>query len=158
MLPKLIWVVLVIAAIGYFSADSLVTTIVRNTKAEAVQERLASSAANLAMELGRIPANEVQAWVLDAAGRTGARVSLIDANGKIIADSEAGVPGVADLSNAREVRDALAGRSAAWFAAGEPGGADMAYAAVPLRAFQSRARERAVEPPSALQSHARESR
>jgi two-component system phosphate regulon sensor histidine kinase PhoR len=148
MHPKLIWIVLVIAVVGYFSADSLVTSMVRNAKADAIEERLASTAANLAMELGRIPTNEVQSWVVDAAGRTGARVSLIDANGKVIADSEAGVAGIPDLSNARDVRAALAGRSAAWFAAEEPGG-DMAYAAVPLRPLQSRARERAVEPPSA---------
>src|SRR5207247_1704745 len=55
---------------------------------EAVRQKLEVSSRILAAELASLPSQRLEAWSNDAGRRAGARVTLIDPSGKVLADSE----------------------------------------------------------------------
>jgi two-component system phosphate regulon sensor histidine kinase PhoR len=78
---------------------------------DGVAERLEAQARLLAPELRALPAGAVAAWAREAGRRAAARVTVVEANGRVLGDSDYDPATMENHAGHHEIREALAGRT-----------------------------------------------
>ncbi|HXG14892.1 MAG TPA: HAMP domain-containing protein, partial [Calidithermus sp.] len=127
-------------AVALLSGGLYLETALRGFAVEALEARLATAARLLRDQAGEGLASAaagaaVHEFVLRAAEATGARVTLIAADGRVVADSAvtpADLPGVENHADRPEVRAALGGEVGRDVRRSETVGDELLYVAVPV--------------------------
>jgi two-component system phosphate regulon sensor histidine kinase PhoR len=99
---------------------------------ENVEQRLEAQARLLAPEAATIPRDQLENWVRKAGARAGARVTLIDFQGVVLADSEHDPETMENHANRPEVREALHSGRGASTRHSQTLDRDLCYVAIPL--------------------------
>jgi two-component system phosphate regulon sensor histidine kinase PhoR len=106
---KLLISALLLIAIALVPLDFYLTRYIDRRERELMEERLAGDARILAGELARSGA-WLEAWARDAAHRARARVTVIDRDGVVLADSERPAREMENHGHRPEVQEAYSGR------------------------------------------------
>lgn len=99
---------------------------------ESVQTRLSSQARLLSAECAAIPATQLQPWVLEAGRRAQARITIINPQGAVLADSEHDPETMENHANRPEIREAYQGRTGSVIRHSATLDRDLCYVAIPL--------------------------
>jgi len=100
----------VLIALTLFALDFYLTRYTAQREIEAVQHRLLAQARILAGELPAAPRDRREDWARDAGARAQARITVIDAQGTVLADSQHDPKSMENHAGRPEVREAAAGR------------------------------------------------
>ncbi len=98
-----------------------------------VEQRLAAQARILAGEAAAAPLPQLESWAREAGRRASARVTLIDAGGRVLADSHHGPESMENHAGRPEVRAALEGRQGSAVRHSATLERDLSYVAVPMQ-------------------------
>ena len=97
-----------------------------------VEQRLAAQARILAGELKTAPSGSLEPWALDAGNRARTRVTIIDATGIVLADSQHDPETMENHSQRPEIRQAYEGLVGASIRHSATLNRDLCYVAIPL--------------------------
>jgi two-component system, OmpR family, phosphate regulon sensor histidine kinase PhoR len=107
---KLLATSILLIAVTLASADFLLTRYTAERERALVQQRMAQSVRFIGPALISNPPPNLQKWAEDTDAKLDCRVTLIDANGVVLADSRHEPGSMENHATRPEVRDALAGR------------------------------------------------
>jgi two-component system phosphate regulon sensor histidine kinase PhoR len=113
--------------------DSYLTRYAAQRHLEEVRQRLAIEAQILAGELESVAPSEREAWARRAGPRAKARITIIDAKGVVLADSEQDPETMENHAQRPEIREAYEGRTGVSIRHSATLGRDLCYLALPLR-------------------------
>jgi len=113
--------------------DSYLTRHTAQQHLEDVQQRLALEAQILAGELEGMAPSGLEAWARRAGPRAKARITVIDARGVVLADSEQPPATMENHAQRPEIREAHQGRMGVSIRHSATLGRDLCYLALPLR-------------------------
>ncbi len=130
---KLLLSAFLLIAVTLVALDSYLTRYTARRHLEDVQQRLAIEAQILAGELESLAPSEREAWARRAGPRAKARITVIDAKGVVLADSEQDPETMENHAQRPEVREAHMGRMGVSIRYSATLGRDSCYLALPLR-------------------------
>jgi two-component system phosphate regulon sensor histidine kinase PhoR len=108
---KLLLASVLLIGIALGSADFLLTRYTAERERTLVQQRMEQSVRVIAPTLAAVPPGRLQKWAEDADAQLGARVTIIDSGGVVLADSRHDPETMENHSGRPEVKAALAGRA-----------------------------------------------
>ncbi len=139
---KLFVAALVVIAACTISLDLLIGRTWETMLRSQIETSLRQKARMLAARVDGVPASELSPIVQQAAQASGARVTVIDSNGKVLADSEAAPGKMENHAGRPEFAAALRGQEASASRVSKTVGAELLYVAVPIRGGAVRVAER----------------
>jgi two-component system, OmpR family, phosphate regulon sensor histidine kinase PhoR len=139
---KLLIAALIIIAACTISLDLLIGRAWENMLRAQIESSLREKTQMLASRVQEVPPARLAAVVRQASQASGARVTVIDATGKVLADSEADPNTMENHATRPEVAAALRGEEASSTRVSKTVGADLLYVAVPIRGGVVRMAER----------------
>lgn len=128
---KLLLSAFVLAAFSVALLDFYLTRYTAQRETQAVERQLAAQARVLAGEVERSPAGSLEAWAHDASRRAAARVTLIDADGKVLADSDHDPESMENHAGRPEIARAYQGRVGVAIRHSATLARDLCYVALP---------------------------
>jgi len=90
--------------------DFFLTSYLAGRETQAVQQRLTSEARILREEVPDVGAERLEAWAMESSRRAQARITIIDPNGTVLADSEHDPETIENHASRPEIRSAYAGQ------------------------------------------------
>jgi two-component system, OmpR family, phosphate regulon sensor histidine kinase PhoR len=139
---KLFLAALVVIAACTISLDLLIGRAWENMLRSQIETSLAQKAAMLASRIENAPSGRLSDIVGQAAKASGARVTVIDSSGNVLADSEASPDTMENHALRPEVSAALHGQQGSAIRVSKTVGAELLYVAVPIRGGVVRLGER----------------
>ncbi|HZP23271.1 MAG TPA: ATP-binding protein [Terriglobales bacterium] len=139
---KLFLAALVVIAACTISLSLLIGRAWENMLRDQIETSLQQKAMMLATRVEEAPAERLSTIVQQAAQAAGARVTVIDSQGKVLADSEANPSTMENHATRPEFAAALSGREASSTRLSKTIGAELLYVAVPVRGGAVRMAER----------------
>ena len=139
---KLFLAALVVIAACTISLDLLIGRAWENMLRSQIETSLRQKAAMLAGRVENTPKGQLSYIVGQAAQASGARVTVIDSSGKVLADSEASPENMENHASRPEVAAALRGHEASATRVSKSVGAELLYVAVPIHGGVVRLAER----------------
>jgi two-component system, OmpR family, phosphate regulon sensor histidine kinase PhoR len=130
---KLFLAALVVIAACTISLDLLISRAWKNMLRSQIETSLRQKAMMLATRVDGAPLDRLPEIAQQAAQAAGARVTIIDSNGKVLADSEANADSMENHATRPEFAAALHGQVASSTRASKTVGAELLYVAVPIR-------------------------
>jgi two-component system phosphate regulon sensor histidine kinase PhoR len=130
---KLLASAVVLIAVTVLVLDFYITGLIGRNEAESIEQRLEAQARILAGEALQVPPGELRLWAHEAGERALARVTVIDRNGGVAADSEHDPESMEPHGTRSEVIDALHGRVGIAIRHSRTLGRDLCYLAYPMR-------------------------
>jgi len=127
LLGSLLVIVLMMGGLDFYLTRFIVRTGVRE-----VEKRLVAEGKILSAEIFTIPRAQLLTWAKSVATRAGARITVIDDRGLVLADSEHDPDSMENHAGRPEVRQALNGRLGVSLRHSETVGLDMSYVALPV--------------------------
>ena len=139
---KLFLAALVVIAACTISLDLLIGRAWENMLRSQIETSLRQKAAMLAGRVENTPKGQLSYIVGQAAQASGARVTVIDSSGKVLADSEASPENMENHASRPEVAAALRGHEASATRVSKSVGTELLYVAVPIHGGVVRLAER----------------
>jgi two-component system phosphate regulon sensor histidine kinase PhoR len=130
---KLLGAALVVIAACTISLDVLVGRAWQNMLRTQIETSLQQKALMLASRVDGVPASQLGGMVQQAAKAAGARITVIDSTGKVLADSEADPATMENHASRPEFAAALHGQEASSARLSKTIGEELLYLAVPTR-------------------------
>jgi len=139
---KLFVAALIVIAACTISLDLLIGHAWENMLRRQIESSLRQKTSMFAKRVESAPANQLQAIVEEGAQASGARVTVIDSSGKVLADSEADPEQMENHAERPEFAAALQGRAASSTRVSKTVGTELLYVAVPIPGGAVRMAER----------------
>ncbi len=139
---KLFLAALVVIAACTISLDLLIGRAWENMLRSQIEASLRQKTMMLATRVDGAPTNRLPEIAKQAAQASGARVTIIDSNGNVLADSEANPDSMENHAARPEFAAALRGQAASSTRVSKTVGAELLYVAVPIRGGAVRMAER----------------
>ena len=131
LLRKLLLAALVLILVALGAADVFLTRYTANRELQYAEQQMQGQARILAPTLASIEPSALAAWVERTGRQTGARVTVINRAGVVLADSQHDASTMDNHATRPEVRQALSGRMGTSVRHSATLGADLCYLAVP---------------------------
>lgn len=128
---KLLLSAFVLAAFSVALLDFYLTRYTAQRETQAVERQLAAQARVLAGELERTEPGSLEAWAHDASRRATARVTVIDADGSVLADSDHDPESMENHADRPEIAQAYQGRTGTAIRRSATLARDLCYVAMP---------------------------
>lgn len=135
---KLLGSAFVVIAPTLFLLDFYLTRYTARREVDAVQHRLLLQARTLGEEPRALPRERLEEWARAAGGRARARITLIDRQGTVLAESERGPESMENHAGRPEIRAAIQGGIGTAIRHSATLGRDLCYVAIPLDLSGSR--------------------
>ena len=129
---KLLASVFLLIAVTLFILDFHLTRYTARREAQSVELRLEAEARLLTAEAAVTPPAELEAWARAASTRAKTRVTIIDAQGVVLAESHHDTESVENYANRPEIRQAYQNRVGSSIRHSRALNRDLCYVAVPL--------------------------
>lgn len=134
---KLLASAFLLIAVTLFVLDFYLTRYTARHEVQSVAQRLAAEARLLSAEVADVPPPQMEGWAHGAAERAQTRVTVIDPQGVVLADSHHDPETMENHANRPEVRVAYQGRVGSSIRHSHTLNRDLCYLAIPLR-YRSR--------------------
>ena len=129
---KLLFSAFLLIAVALVILDFYLTRYVAERETQSTEQRLSHEARILAGELWNVPPGELVDWAHRADRRAQARITIIDREGLVLADSQHDRETMENHANRPEIREALAGRTGASVRHSATLNRDLCYVALPV--------------------------
>jgi two-component system phosphate regulon sensor histidine kinase PhoR len=129
---KLLLSAIALVAITIVAFDYAITKYLGNQNEARVEERLRIEAQILAAELNRVQPRQTTNWTTTASHLANARVTLMDRQGHVLADSEHDASTMENHAEREEMKAALAGKTGSAIRRSATLNRDSVYVAVPI--------------------------
>ncbi len=130
---KLLASAFLLIALTLFVLDFYLTRYTARREVQSVEEHLKTEALLLTAEAAATPSAKLEEWAHAASQRAGARVTVIDGKGLVLADSHHDPETMENHSNRPEIREAYQNRVGSSIRHSHTLNRDLCYVAVPLR-------------------------
>ena len=130
---KLLGSAFLLIALTLAVLDFYLTRYTSRHEVQAVEHRLAAVATVLTAEVPDLPAEQMEGWAKSASARAQCRVTVIDPQGVVLAESDQDPKGMANHANRPEVQAAFTNRVGSAIRHSDTLGRDLCYVAVPLQ-------------------------
>jgi two-component system phosphate regulon sensor histidine kinase PhoR len=130
---KLLGSALLLIALTLAVLDFYLTGYTRKHEVEAVQRRLTAVARILTAEPPNLPLERMEEWAKSASARAECRVTIIDPQGVVLADSDSDPKTMENHANRPEIQAAYMNRVGSAIRRSRTLGRDLCYLAVPLQ-------------------------
>jgi two-component system phosphate regulon sensor histidine kinase PhoR len=134
---KLLSSAFVLIALTLAALDFYLTRYTGKHEVQEVQQRLTAEARVLADEVANLPLERMEEWAKSASLRAQARVTVIDPQGVVLADSDSDPKGMENHANRPEIQAAYQKRTGSAIRRSRTLGRDLCYLAIPLQ-YQGR--------------------
>jgi len=134
---KLLGSAFVLIALTLVVVDFYLTRYTGKREVQEVQQRLTAEARVLAGEAANLPLGQMEDWAKSASQRAQARVTIIDPQGVVLADSDSDPKGMENHANRPEIQAAYQKRTGTAIRRSRTLGRDLCYVAIPLQ-YQGR--------------------
>jgi two-component system phosphate regulon sensor histidine kinase PhoR len=134
---KLLSSAFVLIALTLAVLDFYLTRYTSRQEVQEVQQRLTAEARVLAYEAANLPLDRMEEWAKSASLRAQARVTVIDPQGVVLADSDSDPKGMENHANRPEIQAAYQKRTGTAIRRSRTLGRDLCYLAIPLQ-YQGR--------------------
>ena len=129
---ELLAVAFLLIAVTLLVSNFYVTRYTAYRETRSVEQRLESEARILAGEAAEVPRNDLENWVRQAARRSGARVTMVDPHGVVLADSQHEIETMENHASRAEIQAAIRNGIGASARRSATVGEDLSYLALRL--------------------------